>query len=244
MIMGRIYAAISKNYSTLVTIEIIEKRYIYLISKVLNYWYRSDKNGEWRAMLRKMEEKKRGGRIRKEEEGEKEERGDDERLFAKHFLWNSASRRMGLFTSTFLNEESCLPASQLRVFLKKKIWWMKSKKRLSLAFSIFCLFLFLFLNQNIPDLCLCHPESRINEKKRKDIYGLFSLPAPTKSKRCPFVLSQFFFFFLNQNNIHSCLTSVFIILNREENEKNINKKFSLLIRIHKIKDISFLLFFF
>lgn len=71
-------------------------------------------------MLRKMEEKKRGGRIRKEEEGEKEERGDDERLFAKHFLWNSASRRMGLFTSTFLNEESCLPASQLRVFLKKK----------------------------------------------------------------------------------------------------------------------------
>lgn len=121
---------------------------------------------------------------------------------------------------------------------------MKSKKRLSLAFSIFCLFLFLFLNQNIPDPCLCHPESGINEKKRKDIYGLFSLPAPTKSKRCPFVLSQFFFFFLNQNNIHSCLTSVFIILNREENEKNINKKFSLLIRIHKIKDMSFLLFFF
>lgn len=72
-------------------------------------------------MLRKMEEKKRGGRIRKEEEGEKEERGDDERLFAKHFLWNSASRRMGLFTSTFLNEESCLPASQLRVFLKKNL---------------------------------------------------------------------------------------------------------------------------
>lgn len=69
-------------------------------------------------MLRKMEEKKRGGRIRKGEEGEKKRR-DDERLFAEHFLWNSASRRMGLFTSTFLNEESCLPAWRLRVFLKK-----------------------------------------------------------------------------------------------------------------------------
>lgn len=68
-------------------------------------------------MLRKMEEKKRGGRIRKGEEGEKKRR-DDERLFAEHFLWNSASRRMG-FTSTFLNEESCLPAWRLRVFLKK-----------------------------------------------------------------------------------------------------------------------------
>lgn len=86
--------------------------------------------------------------------------------------------------------------------LKKNL--MDEIKEMSLPRFFNFFFLFLFLNQNIRDLCLRYSESRINEEKRKDIYGLFSLLAPTKSKRCPFILSQFFFF-LNRNNIRSCL---------------------------------------
>lgn len=109
--------AINKHYpTTLITIEIIEKQYIYLISKVLliskqqKRGVTSDVEENGGEKVRRVDKKRRRGRKR---------RRDDERLFAEHFLWNSASRRMGLFTSTFLNEESCLPASQLRVFLKK-----------------------------------------------------------------------------------------------------------------------------
>lgn len=139
-----------------------------------------EENGGEKA--RREDKKRRRGRKR---------RRDDERLFAEHFLWNSASRRMGLFTSTFLNEESCLPAWQLRVFLKKNL--MDEIKEMSPSLSQFFFFLFLFLNQNIRDFCLRYPESGINEKKRKDIYGLFSLPAHPPNQRD--VLSFFFILF-------------------------------------------------